>query len=67
MFIPMLSYAKTFLVARHKGQGLIEYAILVIVVVAIALVAASLFGDSIVTLFQKLENAISGANPTYTT
>lgn len=46
---------------EESGQGLVEYGLLIVLIVIIAVAALSLFGDSIVALFGKAEGAVNDA------
>jgi pilus assembly protein Flp/PilA len=50
-----------YLEVKEKGQGLVEYAIIVVAVVLIAIAVRGLFGDSVNNLFTNLSNQIQAA------
>jgi Flp pilus assembly pilin Flp len=56
-----LSYAKTWIIAKHKGQGLVEYAIIVVAVVVIAILVRTVFWGAIQSLFTALSSNIANA------
>ena len=50
----MLDYLKPFLVSKGKGQGLVEYAILVIIIFAIAALVVPGLATKIQSLFESI-------------
>lgn len=56
-----------WLKSNEKGQGMVEYGIIValVVVIAVAVFAqGGTLGDAITGLFERLATAIGGATPT---
>ena len=48
-----------FLTLKEKGQGLVEYAIIVAVVITAALLIVGIFGDAFKNLYLQLINKIN--------
>lgn len=46
---------------RGKGQGLVEYGLLILLIVVVAVAALALFGDSIQALFEQAEKGVTDA------
>jgi len=61
----MVFQAKWFLrelFARHeKAQGLVEYALIIVLVSIVVIVALGLLGDQVNTVFTDISNTLSGA------
>lgn len=51
-----LSYLVSFAHARMRGQGLVEYALILALVTLIIIGTLVIFGKQIVTEFQNIEN-----------
>ncbi len=43
---------------NKKGQGMVEYILIIVLVVIVALVAVKLFGGNLNSLFNKANNSI---------
>jgi len=65
MLSNMVFQAKWFLrelFARHeKAQGLVEYALIIVLVSIVVIVALGLLGDQVNTVFTDISNTLSGA------
>ncbi len=44
--------------AREKGQGLVEYALILVLVAIVVIVVMALLGNSITNVFQNIVNAL---------
>jgi len=47
----------------EKGASMVEYALLVVLIAIVALVAVSLAGDEISTVFSEIATELQDANP----
>ncbi len=43
---------------KEKGQGLVEYALILVLVAVVAIVILVLVGDSVANVFQNIVNAL---------
>lgn len=46
---------------EESGQGLVEYGLLIVLIIVVAVAALSLFGDQLETLFGGIGNRINNA------
>lgn len=46
---------------NEKGQGLVEYALILVLVAIVVIVAATALGPQISSVFERTNNALSGA------
>lgn len=55
-----MSIIKAFrnIIKREEGQTLSEYALIIILVAVVAIVAVTLFGNQIVAVFNTIANAL---------
>ncbi|MCL5428699.1 MAG: Flp family type IVb pilin [Chloroflexi bacterium] len=44
--------------AKEKGQGLVEYALILVLVAIVVIVVLALLGGSVTNVFQNIVNAI---------
>jgi pilus assembly protein Flp/PilA len=44
--------------AKEKGQGLVEYALILVLVAIVVIVVVALLGNSITNVFQNIVNAL---------
>jgi pilus assembly protein Flp/PilA len=42
---------------REKGQGLLEYALILVLVAIVVVVALGLFGDALIEIFSEVNSA----------
>ena len=55
----MFTYIKAFLVSKQqKGQGLVEYAILLVFIAIVTIVVVQALGGKIVNVFQQIVDAL---------
>ena len=47
----------------ERGQGLAEYALILVLVAIVAIVALALLGTQISTIFQQISDSLSGPLP----
>ena len=61
----MFEYIKTWLLSKRseKGQDLAEYALLIGLIALIVVVAVTLLGANISTIFSQIATAIGGWGP----
>ena len=61
----MIEYIKTWLLSKRseKGQDLAEYALLIGLIALIVIVAVTLLGTEISTIFEAIATNISGWGP----
>ncbi len=43
---------------KEKGQGLVEYALILVLIAVVAIVILALVGDSVANVFQNIVNAL---------
>jgi pilus assembly protein Flp/PilA len=44
--------------AKEKGQGLVEYALILVLIAIVVIVVVALLGDSITNVFQNIVDAL---------
>jgi pilus assembly protein Flp/PilA len=44
---------------REEGQGLVEYALILVLVAIVVIVVLGLLGDQVSTVFENITNALS--------
>jgi len=49
---------------KEKGQGLVEYALILVLVAIAVIVALSLLGGKVSDVFDNIRDALDGAQPT---
>ena len=54
----MINYFKAFLVSKGKGQGLVEYAILLVFIAVVCIIVVTALGDKIASVFQQVVDAL---------
>jgi len=54
-----------FIISNQKGQGLIEYLIIVALVGVAAIAVMRIIGQNVNTQFARVSNAIQGGSKTY--
>ncbi len=47
--------------AKEKGQGLVEYALIIVLIAIVVIVALSLLGPVIGNVFTEIANTLEGA------
>lgn len=47
--------------AKEKGQGLVEYALIIVLIAIVVIVALGLLGDQITNVFENITNTLGGA------
>lgn len=64
MLYQMLFWAKTFLsrldARQEKGQTLIEYALIIVLIAVVVIAALTLLGPQIATIFTNIKDALAG-------
>lgn len=64
MLYQMLFWAKTFLsridTRQEKGQTLIEYALIIVLIAIVVIVALTALGPQIATIFNNIKDALAG-------
>lgn len=55
----MLSYFKSWFVTREGGQGLVEYALILVLVSIVVITALIFIGEEVNTVFTDIGNALS--------
>ena len=61
LYAKYLALREKYLTLPQKGQGLVEYAVIVIIVVLVAITVGALFRNQIKNLFTLLGSAIGAA------
>jgi pilus assembly protein Flp/PilA len=46
--------------AKEKGQGLVEYALIIVLIAIVVIVALSLLGPTIGNVFTEISNTLAG-------
>ncbi|MEN6579905.1 MAG: Flp family type IVb pilin [Anaerolineaceae bacterium] len=46
--------------AQEKGQGLVEYALILVLIAIVVIVALSLLGGSVGNIFNKIQKTLEG-------
>lgn len=46
---------------REEGQGLVEYALIIVLVAIVVIAALTLLGDQISSVFSRISDTLSGA------
>ena len=49
--------------AKEKGQGLVEYALILVLIAIVVIVVLGLLGDEVSGVFQKIVDELGAANP----
>jgi len=47
--------------AQEKGQGLVEYALILVLIAIVVIVILGLLGDEVSTVFSRITSALAGA------
>jgi len=63
MIVQLKEFSKVMGVRTQKGQGLIEYALIVLLIAIAVLVTLGLVGGQVQSVFQQIVNSLSGAAP----
>lgn len=59
----LIAEAKSYLLTPKKGQGLVEYVLILVLIALVAIAAMGFLGTSVNKSFTNAENALdSGAN-----
>ena len=48
---------------KEKGQGLVEYALILVLIAIVVIVVLGLLGDEVSGVFQKIVDELGAANP----
>ncbi|HXF69151.1 MAG TPA: Flp family type IVb pilin [Thermoflexus sp.] len=57
----MARWVKLWLWIREKGQGLVEYALILMFIAVVVIVILSLLGTQVSTVFSTITSALSGS------
>jgi len=57
----MVELLKAWLWVREKGQGLVEYALILVLIAAVVIVILSLVGTRVSTVFSQIASALQGS------
>ena len=61
--IAYLTVAMSDIKEREEGQGLVEYALILVLISVVAIIIMEAVGTSIQGVFSEVEDALSGAAP----
>jgi pilus assembly protein Flp/PilA len=50
-------------ISQEKGQGLVEYALIILLIAIVVIGAVTLFGQQLNTLFQNFSDTFAGLMP----
>jgi len=66
MFIQAKWFLSKVLPRSEKGQGLVEYALIIVLVSIVVIVALGLLGDQVNAVFEEISTTLGGAGATTT-
>ncbi len=61
MIIQAKEWFKTMVVRDEKGQGLVEYALIILLVSIAVIIVLGLLGDQVTAVFDNITNVLGGA------
>lgn len=64
MFFQVKGFLSKVLPRSEKGQGLVEYALIIVLVSIVVIVALGLLGTQVNTVFQNIATTLGGAGTT---
>ena len=56
-------YLQRLGISQEKGQGLVEYALIILLIAIVVIGAVTLFGQQLNTLFQNFSDTFAGLMP----
>ena len=66
MLAQILLYAKSWLMGlgltEEEGQGLVEYALIILLISIVVIVVLGLLGEQITDVFQQITNVLGGGD-----
>ena len=57
----MVRWLQAWLGLREKGQGLVEYALILVLIAVVVIVILSLLGTRVSTVFSQIASALQGS------
>jgi pilus assembly protein Flp/PilA len=57
----MVRLLQAWLWLREKGQGLVEYALILVLIAVVVIVVLSLLGTQVSAVFSQIASALSGS------
>ncbi len=57
----MVELLKAWLWVREKGQGLVEYALILVLIAVVVIVILSFLGTQVSTVFSSIASALGGS------
>ena len=64
MFFQVKLFLSSLLPRSEKGQGLVEYALIIVLVSIVVIVALGLLGGQVNTVFEAITTTLGGAGTT---